>query len=53
MKTNIEHTGFCLGEYDPEDCKDCPSLKECLDLYAEENKLEVDERDPDNYKVGC
>ena len=36
LESKIEHTGFCMGDYDEEKCKDCPSLDECLDLYIHE-----------------
>ena len=29
MKT---HTGFCLADYDEKKCKDCLTLKECLEM---------------------
>jgi len=32
----IEHTGFCLADYDVETCKECPCEEECLELYREE-----------------
>lgn len=35
------HTGFCLGDYDKDICKDCPSLIECLELRIRELEQEI------------
>ena len=54
MNINIDHIGFCLGDYDAEVCEDCPSHAECLQLYISDQMiLKVDELDPENNKVGC
>lgn len=30
------HIGFCMGEYKKDECHDCPTLKECLELRDKE-----------------
>ncbi len=34
----IIHTGFCIDDYNPETCSDCPCEEECLELYREEKR---------------
>jgi len=34
MKVN--HTGFCMAEMDTDKCYDCPTVKECLAMYAKD-----------------
>jgi hypothetical protein len=58
MMIQIEHTGFCLDDYDDDKCQDCPSLGQCLRLYIHDQQqkdviLKIDELDPENNKVGC
>ncbi len=44
----IDHTGFCLSQFDTDSCVDCPSVKCCLILYGKEqvqavlDKMNVD-----------
>jgi hypothetical protein len=54
MMIQIEHTGFCLDDYDDDKCQDCPSLGQCLRLQQQKDViLKIDELDPENNKVGC
>jgi len=32
----IDHTGFCLSEFDTDLCRDCPTLRDCLVMYAKD-----------------
>ena len=34
----LNHTGFCLGDYDEDKCKDCPSLVECIQMGKDDLK---------------
>ena len=37
----INHTGFCLDEFDTKECKNCPTLKECLIMYGKDQVKKV------------
>jgi hypothetical protein len=32
------HVGFCMGVYNKIGCQDCPTHKECLELWDKEQK---------------
>ena len=36
LKEEINHTGFCMSDYNEVKCIDCPTLVECLELYYKE-----------------
>jgi len=36
----MTHIGFCLREYEEEECYDCPCLEECLEFEKEEEERE-------------
>lgn len=41
----INHTGFCLGDFELKVCSDCPSIEECLELRRSELAAEINEID--------
>lgn len=36
----VGHIGFCFGDYKIATCRDCPTEKECLELFLKEQKGE-------------
>ena len=41
------HIGFCMGEFNMDDCYDCPTLKECLELRdRERGEYPIDINEP-------
>jgi hypothetical protein len=42
---SINHTGFCLGDFELKVCSDCPSFEECLEMRRSELAGEINEID--------
>lgn len=38
---DIDHTGFCLGQFNTVKCIDCPTKRECLVMYGKDQVQKV------------
>lgn len=47
----IDHTGFCMGQFDTRTCHDCPTIKECLVLYGKDQAVLAVQRVLDRMEI--